>query len=133
MSFSWKLLGAMVLAVSLAVGGTYIFSTHGIRSGFAAYLSRMRQAQGQELAELLGAYWAQNHSWAGVSRFFAFQVTITFSHGAIRQSGPLGQYILVDNRGKVVACGEPDYMGRTVSQEELRYGIPIVHQGEVVG
>jgi len=134
MSFSWKLVGAMVAVTLVAVGGTYFFTTSGLHERFDLYLVKSREAHAKEAAELLGAFWARNRSWEGVERFFTLKFVITWPGGEVSQWGPLSQYALVDPEGKVIACqkgvGSP---GQHVAAERLRYSIPVEVEGEVVG
>ncbi len=134
MSFSWKLVLAMVAVVLVAVGGTYLFTTRGIHERFDLYLAKAREAHAKEVAELLGAFWAKNRSWDGVERFFTLEINLKWAGGVIRQAGPMSQYALVDTEGRVIACqrgrGVP---GERVPPDRLRYSIPVEVGGEVVG
>jgi signal transduction histidine kinase len=134
MSFSWKLVGAMVAVTLVAVGGTYFFTTSGLHERFDLYLIKSREAHAKEAAELLGAFWARNRSWEGVERFFTLKFVITWPGGQVAQWGPLSQYALVDPAGKVIACQKGVVSpGEHVSVDRLRYSIPVEVEGEVVG
>lgn len=134
MSFSWKLVGAMVAVTLVAVGGTYFFTTSGLHERFDLYHIKSREAHAKEAAELLGAFWARNRSWEGVERFFTLKFVITWPGGEVSQWGPLSQFALVDAEGRVIACrqgmGSP---GEHVAVDRLRYSIPVEVEGEVVG
>ena len=134
MSFRLKLVGAMVAAVLVAVGATYLFTTRGVHERFDLYLAKSREAHAKEVAELLGAFWSKNRSWEGVERFFTLKFVITWPGGEVSQWGPLSQYALVDPGGKVIACQKGlASRGSQIPPDRLRYSIPVEADGKVVG
>lgn len=141
MSFRWKLIGALAVVAVLAAGGTYLLTARSLGERFDAYRLQERQVAGQELARILGQYWEARGSWAGVDQLFRTRVEVfLYRRGqAVSVTGTMGQYLLLDKDGYVVACAEPAWLGRSTTTDSLlqdrakRYGIPVMGAGQRVG
>jgi signal transduction histidine kinase len=141
MSFRFKLLGALALVAVLAAVGTYFLAAKALGDKFQAYRLQERQVAGQELAQILGQFWENQGSWAGVDRLFRARVEIFLVRQgrAISVSGVMGRFFLLDRDGNVVACSDPSLLGRSaLTDPELgervrRLGIPVYAGGRQVG
>ncbi len=141
MSFRWKLVGALVLTAVLATVGGYLLTTRALEQRFAAYRLEERRASAQEFARILASWWEVRRSWAGVDQLFRSRVQVYLFRGGqvVYQTSILGQYMLLDAEGRVVACADQLMLGRcTVTDAELAertrtWGVPIQVAGQVVG
>jgi len=140
-SVRWKLVGALVVTAVLATLGGYFLTTRALEQRFAAYRVEERRANAQEFARILASWWEVRRTWMGVDQLFRTRVEVVVLRGGriVSQTSTLGQYLLLDSEGKVVACVEQAMLGRcTVTDSELaesarRWGVPIQVGGQVVG
>ncbi len=139
MSFRWRLIGALVLTALCAAVGTYLLASRTIADRFDAFRVQMRQADTQDMARLLGQYWEARGSWEGVDQYFRARLTVWVQGQVVYQESRLGEYMLVDNEGRVVACGYEPFLGHHLAMDDSlrertqRYGHPVMAGGERVG
>jgi len=133
------LIGALVLTALCAVAGTYLLTTRTIADRFDEFRVQMRQADTQDMARLLGQYWEARGSWEGVDQYFRARLTVWVQGRVVYQESRLGEYMLVDNDGHVVACGYEPFLGHhltmddTLRERTQRFGHPVMAEGERVG
>lgn len=146
-SLLFKLLGAFLLVI--AIGGLVIgISIWGsTRSAFSIYTNRVSQTWAEALASPLAEYYAATGSWAKVDGFIRSNPVLSMPMMGNRGQGMmdhnLGQnggrgvaslrIILVDSAGQVVHDSSGLLTGQSLTEEQLKIGVPIYIVKQQVG
>lgn len=139
MSFRWKLLSAFTVVALLAVGGTYLLTTSGVRDRFDAFREENLHLAGQEFAAALAQIWESTGSWDHLASLFATTAVIVRERTVIYQRPAFGQFTVIDPDYRVVGCANEGMVGQCLAENPQyreivdRYGIPILVDGKRVG
>ena len=128
-SLALKLTLAFLLVSLTVVALVAVFAGRSTATEFDRYV--WEQARRKFIADV-SAYYQINRSWRGVAEHLRRQRLALQSDPSDRTSLP-PPFLLVDQNGHVVAPVEPYRIGDRVSDAELRQGIPVKIEGQVVG
>ena len=133
-SLFWKGMLAFLVVILVAVGTVAVLTGRTTEAEFRRY-ALLHTGLWDRQMESLAAYYANHGSWEGVQDFLPTLPGMMGPHGRGR-GGMMGvsglDFRLADPTGQVVAdtAGPP---GSTLSRSELKRGIPIEVDGDVVG
>ncbi len=149
-SWLFKLIGAFL--VIIAIGGlvTYFLTSSATLSAFNLYTSRSGQIWAERLAPDLADFYELNKSWQGVDIFLQDSMMSQQHPAMMGQGGGRGfgqgqstdnsmmgalgqQLILTDQQGMVIYDSMNEQMGDQLLLSELKNGIAIIVNNEVVG
>ena len=128
-SLALKLTLAFLLVSLTVVALVAVFAGRSTATEFDRYV--WEQARRKFIADV-SAYYQINRSWRGVAEHLRRQRLALQPDPSDRTSLP-PPFLLVDQNGHVVAPVEPYRIGDRVSDAELRQGIPVKIEGQVVG
>ncbi|NOZ30085.1 MAG: HAMP domain-containing protein [Chloroflexi bacterium] len=155
-----KLLGAFALIILIYAAIVLITVGRATTGEFRLYTTRSGQLWAQQLEPILADYYARTGGWEGVEAALQSSMGAMMPHsGMMMGPGMMGEMmgrgmmggqwdredglnmwammgqrlILADEQGRVVADTAGEWIGRTLSPQELTAGVPILVDGRRVG
>lgn len=133
MSMRWRLLGAFILVILIALGTVWVVARYTTEQEVQTFLGHGGQIGLENLADNLESYYTENGSWEGV--------TTGSQGGQGRGSGQRGNttsalsgdHILTNSDGIVLVSPDNGDIGSTLSDATLSNGIALEVSGEIVG
>lgn len=148
-SLSIKLVGAFLLVIAVGAVVISILISYATQNAFNLYTNRSGQVWAQQLAPVLGDYYAQSNSWQGVELVLQENVGEVMpesgtgmmgqGHGQGRQGqgGMMGmlqqRLVLADAQGRVVSDTHGELLGVQLGADELKNGAAILLDQRLVG
>jgi signal transduction histidine kinase len=118
----WKLSGAFLLIVVLAIGLMAFFTNLNTRSSFQSYLSQSNAVYADTVAANLSRYYSTNRSWSGIQSVLPdFQRTMS------------DRLIVTDSAGRIVGDTSDNLIGSIAAGQGLSGGVNIKVSGSTVG
>jgi len=133
--FALKLGLSFAIAILSSVALVYFLTARSITKRFDEYRQHNTQQVAEQVCDQLAWYRDYFGTWVGVDRLLLRRVTIQIGETVIegRTSLIKGRYSLANEEGKVFITTEGTNMGKVLTPDELRAGIPISVDGERVG
>ena len=119
-SLQARLLIAFALVLGVALGGMLLFASRTTTTEFHGFVQTRAEMGYRRFQMVLGSYYAQNQSWAGVQPLLAQMADVTGDH-----------LLLADNRGTIVGDSQGGLLGRPVGKWQPN--VVITYQGSQVG
>ncbi len=113
LSLQTKLLISFIVVIVLATTIGYLFINHSVKRAFSDFTVRSFTIQDQILLELIISYYRRTGSFDRVIEI-------------LKESPREVPVLLIDPDGKVVYSPDERYLGRHLSEEQLREGEPII-------
>ncbi len=148
-SLSIKLVGAFLLVIAVGAMVISILISYATQNAFNLYTNRSGQLWAQQLAPVLGDYYAQSNSWKGVEILLQENIGTALmenepgmmgqGHGQGRQGqgGMMGmlqqRLVLADAQGRVVSDTQGELTGVQLEADELENGAAIMANNRQVG
>lgn len=132
---SLKLALSFTVIILLSVGLVYLLTATSITRRFDEYRQKNREIFGLSLSSQLAWYYEEFGTWKGVYNLLHREVKITI--GDQIYTGQVltveGRFWLANEEGDIFLTTEPSGIDRSLTEQEMETGIPIVVDGERVG
>lgn len=115
-----RLLLAFILVLVVSLGGMSLFASRSTSTEFHGFMEGRAEMGYRRFQVVLGTYYAQNQSWAGVQQLVAQMADVTGDH-----------LVLADNQGTIVGDSEGRLVGRPAGRWQPT--VTIAYQGLQVG
>ncbi len=138
-SLSARLFLAFALVALLGVGTVALVATWVTTRQFTYYINHGGQMRARRWAPLVAETYRHSGSWDDVRDLLSPAYAPGYAHGHGHQGGhgmteqPAECFIILSPEGKVVFDSKGEMMGKTLNQEVINQGTPIVVDGRVVG
>jgi methyl-accepting chemotaxis protein len=123
-----KLILAFLLVSLVVIAVVIVFARWNTSTEFRQYVFARNQ---ENFVSVLGRYYAQEKSWAGVQQVFP-RGPMPFGMMQPQQM-PVGEIVLIDAGYNVLIGGRGYHLGQQVTPNEVRGALPVTHEDEVVG
>lgn len=144
MNMRWRLIGAFILIILVALGTVAIVARYTTQQEVKTFLGHGGQVGLENLANNLEDYYSDNGSWTGADALFSG----TGSPGRGQGQGAVGsannnpnasinapgeQHVLTDAGGRIIFSPVDSEVGTVISSDLLAQAITLEVSGEVVG
>lgn len=133
----FRLMGAFVLVIVVAVATVYVIANLTTANEFRSFMFRGQMVATQDVANQLADYYRSNGSWRGVADVLSRGANAqgAMMSGGMMSNGMMGgsSLWLADPRGVVIASSDNSRVGQTLTTAEQASASPVRVNGQAVG